>query len=205
MTSIQTLNSKDKDLLTQKVLDVHQADPARLRRALPEIADLLDGLGPSSVYQQTNIGLTGMTARERAYHQESLANMLRRYKSLTKEAAVEGLEHAANLLVDGFSPGYPSRQEVLRLVRKATGIQPRKEGKPLEKVVGEGNPSRVVPVVMGIDLHLTWDYKLVKVAMEPQRWRLRSQAISIIGIGQDTADDVAELHDDYLVDAYQNA
>ena len=205
MTSIKPLTTKDKDSLAQRVSDVYRADPGRLRQALPEIADFLDELEQPTILRPRNTGLTGLTTRERNFHKEALDDILRRFRSLKPEEAVEGLEHAANLLVDGFSPGYPSRQEVLRLVRKATGIQPRKEGKPLEKVVGEGNPSRVVPVVMGIDLHLTWDYNLVKVAMEPQRWRLRSQAISIIGIGQDTADDVAELHDDYLVDAYQNA
>ena len=61
-----------------------------------------------------------------------------------------------------------------------------------------------MPVVRGVDLHLTWEFKLVKVTMDPHQWRLRSQALGIIGIGKDTAPDVAENHDDYLVDAFQN-
>jgi hypothetical protein len=205
MTTNRNLTTKDKAALGQRVLDIHQGDPNRLRKVLPEMADLLDELAAPAYAPRRNQGLTGLTTRERNFHKEALDDAMRRFKSLTQEEAIKGLEHGANLLVDGFTPGYPSRQELLRLVRKATGIQPRKEGKPLEKAIREGNPSRIVPVVMGIDFHLTWDYKLVKVTMDPQRWRLRGQTISIIGIGQDTADDVAELHDDYLVDAYQNA
>ena len=74
----------------------------------------------------------------------------------------------------------------------------------METVVQEGEVSRVVPVVRGVDLHLTWEFKLVKVTMDPYQWRLRGQALSIIGIGKDTATDVAENHDDYLVDAFEN-
>ena len=53
-------------------------------------------------------------------------------------------------------------------------------------------------------MHLNWDFKLIKVTMDPNQWRLRSQALSIIGIGKETATDVAENHDDYLLDAFQN-
>jgi len=89
-------------------------------------------------------------------------------------------------------------------VRKATGIQPRKDGKPVEKVVGEGKATRMVPVVKGVELRLTWDLELVSVYLDPKQWRLRGQALSFVGIEADSATDVAERHDDYLVDAIQN-
>ncbi|MBM3942366.1 MAG: hypothetical protein FJ316_05490 [SAR202 cluster bacterium] len=123
---------------------------------------------------------------------------------MTPEDAIKGLEHGATLLIDDFSPGYPPRQELLKLVRRATGIVPRKEGKPVEKVLSEGEASRVVSVVRGVDLHLTWDLKLVKVSLDPRQWRLRSQALGFAGLAADRAADVAQQHDRYLVDAVEN-
>ena len=204
MTFVKKLTDEDKEGLAQRVLEVHQRDPERLRRILPEVAVLLDGLQAPRQIRQVNQSPFGLTERERNFHKEALENIFRRFKSLTQAEAIKGLEHGANLLVDDFTPGYPSRQELLKLVRKATGIQPRKTGKPVDKVVREGESSRIVPVVRGLDLHLNWDFKLIIVTMDPNQWRLRSQALSIIGIGKETATDVAENHDDYLMDAFQN-
>lgn len=53
------------------------------------------------------------------------------------------------------------REDVLKLARKASGIQPLKTGKPVEKVAGAGEASRVRSVVRGVDLRLTWDFDLV--------------------------------------------
>lgn len=198
------LTAKDKEELVQRILDVYRSDPDHLRSALPEVADLLDEHPTPRQTQRGNESAFGLTERERTFHSEALDNILCRSKSLTPAEAVAGLEHGASLLVDNFAPGYPSRQELLRLVRKATGIQPRKTGNSLEKVIREGESSRTVPVVRGVDMHLTWEFKLVRVTMDPNQWRLRSQAMSIIGIGKDTATDVAENHDDYLMDAFQN-
>ena len=204
MGLIRKLTADDKEELTQRVLDVHQSDPGRLRKLLPEVADLLDEYSFPGSTRRGNESPFGLTVRERNFHKQALESILRRFKSLTPAEAAEGLEHGANLLVDDFTTEYPSRQELLRLVRKATGIQPRKTGKREEKNIKEGESSRTVPVVRGVDLHLTWDFKLIKVSLDPDQWRLRSQALSIIGIGKDTATDVAENHDDYLVDAFQN-
>ena len=204
MGVIRELTVEDKEAVTQKVLEVYQGDPARLRSVLPEVADLLNELIGAATVRRGIESPFGLTERERNFHKEALENILRRFKSLTQAGAVEGLEHGASLLVDDFTPGYPPRQELLRLVRKVTGIQPRKTGKPVEEVLTEEESSRTVPVVRGVNLHLTWEFKLVKVTMDPDQWRLRAQALSIMGIGVDTAADVAERHDDYLVDAFQN-
>ena len=204
MAFIRKLTAENKDELTQKVLDVYQEDPERLRELLPEVAILLDEFQSHHQTRRVDRSSFGLTERERNFHTGALENILRRFRSLDQAGAVKGLEHGANLLVDDFTPGYPPRQELLKLVRKATGIQPRKTGKPVETVVREGESSRIVPVVRGVDLHLTWQFKLIKVTMDPYQWRLRSQALGIIGIGKDTADDVAKDHDDYLVDAFEN-
>jgi hypothetical protein len=185
-------------------LDVYQSDPARLRKSLPEVAEALDQYLYEELLHTGGGTPFGLTDRERALRKEVLESILKRSKSLNKEEAISGLEHGAALLIDDFSPGYPPRQELLRLVRKATGLQPRKEGKPVKNVVREGEPSRRVPVVKGVELQLTWDLKLLSVTLDPKQWRLRGQALSFVGTGTDSATDVAERHDDYLVDAIEN-
>ena len=204
MTLNKKLTNEDNEALAQMLLEVHQRDPGRLRKILPQVADLLEELITHAPVREGPQSPFGLTERGRNFHKEALENILSRFKSLAQAEAVAGLEHGASLLVDDFTPGYPPRQELLRLVRKATGIQPRKTGKSAETVVREGESSRTVPVVRGVDLHLTWEFKLIKVTMEPNQWRLRAQALSIMGIGRDSATDVAENHDDYLMDAFQN-
>ena len=208
MDVVGQLTPDDREMLAQRVLNVYQADPNRLRKSLPEVSDLLDVLLSPAPNPRGNSSPFGLTQRERDFHKKALEGIFRRFKSITVAEAVQGLEHGAHLLVDDFTPDYHSRRELrqglVKLVRKATGIRPRQTGKPVEEVIREGEASRIVPVVRGLDLHLTWEFKLIKVTMDPNEWRLRCKALSIVGIGKDTATDVAENHDDYLVDAYEN-
>lgn len=201
------LSSQDRDKLAQLVLDIHSSDPVRLRRNLPEIAQELDRILSPSEQQQGGTNPFGLTDRERGFHSDSLDQILRKSKSraVSTEEAIRGLEHAAALLIDNFSPGYPPRQDLLRLVRKATGIIPRKTGKLEEKIVRDGIPSRSVPLVKGVDLHLTWNLKLLRVSLDPSQWRLRGRAFSFVGKGADVATDVAEHHDKYLAEVIENA
>jgi hypothetical protein len=189
------------------MVDVYLSDPVRLRKNLPEIAQDLDEILSASEQQKGGTNPFGLTDRERGFYRESLDLILRKSKSqvLSTEEAIKGLEHAAALLIDNFLPGYPPRQDLLQLVRKATGIVPRKTGKPEEKIVRDGEPSRRVPVVRGIDLHLTWDLKLLRVSLDPSQWRLRGRALGFVGKGADVATDVAEHHDKYLAEVIENA
>lgn len=189
------------------VLDLHSSDPVRLRKTLPELAEELDRFLSPSEQHKGGTNPFGLTDRERGFYKESLDLLLRKSKShsLSTEEAIRGLEHAAALLIDNFSTGYPPRQDLLRLVRKATGISPRKTGKPEEKIVRDGIPSRSVPLVKGVDLHLDWEMKLLRVSLDPAQWRLRGQAFSFVGKAADVATDVAEHHDKYLAEAIENA
>ena len=44
MTPRKKLNNEDNEALAQLVLEVHRRDPERLRKTLPEVADLLEEL-----------------------------------------------------------------------------------------------------------------------------------------------------------------
>lgn len=206
METVKRLTAKDKDVLAEMVVSVYRVDPQRLRKALPEAAEYLNGLLAQPTGKGRDGSPFGLTERERKFHKDALESLLKNSRSLTSEEAVKGLEHGAVLLDDNsfrFEPMEPSRDELLKLVRRATGIRPRKKGKPVEKVVGEGDASRIIPVVRGINLHLTWDFKLLRVTLDPKEWELLCRALSFVGIGRDSATDVAERHDDYLIDAYR--
>lgn len=42
--------------------------------------------------------------------------------------------------------------------------------------------------------------KLISVTISPQRYRERKKLMAFVGIGKDTATDVAMRHDDYLAE-----
>ena len=209
MDFIRELTDEDKEGLVQMVVDLYSNNPSRLRTALPEAADLLDASSSSGSPLRENPGPIGLTRRERDFHRQALEGILGKTRSLTAEQAIKGLEHGAILLYDNrdrYEPMSEVRDGLLRLVRKSTGIRPRKTGKPVEKVVREGEASRTVSVVGGLLLHLTGDFKLMKVTMDPHQWKLQCQALSVVGIGRDRdgATDVSVNHDDYFVDAILN-
>ena len=139
------LSREKRDKLAQMLLDVYSSDPVRLRKILPEIAQELDQILSPSQEQRGGTSPFGLTDRERSFYRESLDPLLRKSKSpgMSTEEAIRGLEHAAVLLIDNFSQGYPPRQELLRLVRKASGIVPRKTGKPEERIVGMEHPQEM--------------------------------------------------------------
>ncbi len=209
MDFIRELTDEVKEELVQMVVGLYSDDPSRLRTALPEVADLLDASSSLGSPPRENPDPIGLTRQERDFHRQALEEILGKPRSLTAEQAIKGLEHGAILLYDNrdrYEPMSQVREELLKLVRKSTGIRPRKTGKPVEKVVREGEASRIVPAVAGLDLHLTRDFKLLKVTMNPEKWRLRCQALSVVGIGRDRdgATDVSVNHDDYFVDAILN-
>ena len=204
---MKSLTARDKDLLAEIVVNVYKVDPQRLRKALPEAAEYLNGLLTRQQGMERGASPVVLSERERKFHKDALKGLLKSSRSLTTDEAIKGLEHGAALLDDNssrFEPMDPSREDLLKLVRRAAGIRPRKKGKSVEQVVREGDASRIIPVVRGVDLHLTWDFKLLKVTLDPKEWELLCRAVSFVGIGRDSATDVAERHDDYLVDAYQN-
>ena len=54
----------------------------------------------------------------------------------------------------------------------------------------------------GIILSLTWDRKLIKIAFNPKEFAVKQKLFSFVGMGSDTATDVARRHDYYLEDAF---
>ena len=137
---------------------------------------------------------------ERSEAYQAIAKDLgKKGKVISKELAIEALEHAAVLKEGSFYGSLVVRpKDVFRLVRLATGLSLEKKGKPRIAVVREGEASRLVSVLMGVKANLSWDKRLVSIEVNPKELARRDKALSFVGIGRDSETDVARRHDEYL-------
>jgi hypothetical protein len=62
-----------------------------------------------------------------------------------------------------------------------------------------------IRLARGLEIYLGEGKRLVAVTLRPGKFVEGQRLMKIVGIGHDTVMDVAERHDDYLVDAYMNA
>ena len=143
-----------------------------------------------------------MTEQEREFNLRSLSEITDRYKTtgtLSPEEGRRALSQAAALRE------YASRykQMLLEIVVRVLGL-PLNSQKP-EKLsfLNSKSEHHTFELARGLTLSLAWDGELTAIALDPQQWRIRAQALSIVGMGVDQPSDVAEKHDEYLADAIQ--
>ena len=126
----------------------------------------------------------------------------------SSKEAVALLEDWAALILDGHRPDDAPLDQVLALILDATGVQilDLADETKLSILVGVAKSSSV-SLIRGVVLDLTDEGRLVAIQVSPAKIKERSKLFSLIGIGGkiDSATDVAENHDEYLVDAYLNA
>ena len=176
-----------------------RADPQGFREYLPGVTELLPALPASRRSTRSPFGLT---ERERAYHQDGLADVLDKLavKTVTAEEAAKGLQHCANLIRDDSLPeevGY----EVLRgLIRAALGKSPGSYRTKTTVPLGAdgGRVLEQVSAIRGVYLDLDRERRLVSVSIHPGKVRERRQLMKFVGASKDPAPDVAARHDDYL-------
>ena len=144
-----------------------------------------------------------MTERERGFKLRSLGELIERYRSmgsLPSEEAHRALALAAALRE--HAEAY--KQTLLEMVERVLGLHlDSPEPEKLSVVKGKLE-HHTFQLARGVTLSLAWDGALLAITLDPHQWWLRSQALSIVGIGRDQASDVAERHDDYLADAIQH-
>ena len=146
----------------------------------------------------------GLTKQEISHHQDKLAEALTKLEdgNVSVEEAVKALQHCAELIRDDNLPEIEGRFAVMnRLVKAAIGKAPgsykAKTTIPLVED-SDGVVLEPVPVVRGVYLNLGEDNRLVSISIHPGKIRERRALMKIVGIGKDTATDVAARHDDYL-------
>ncbi|MDO8635228.1 MAG: hypothetical protein Q7R34_03150 [Dehalococcoidia bacterium] len=149
---------------------------------------------------------SALTELEKGKRLQSLHNLLEGMKDIkgfSKEQAIKALEDAATLVeAFPFESLELSDKDISKLVKIATGLSVTTKGRRQTSVLKEGEPSREVYLQRGVKLNLSWDKKLLSVEIDPKQMAIQARALSIIGIGRGMPSDMAERHDDYLVEAY---
>jgi hypothetical protein len=147
--------------------------------------------------------MTKRTPVEREFKLRSLSEIIQRYKTtgtLPPEEARLALALAAAL----GEHASPYKQTLLEIVEAVLGL-PLNSQMPEKLTFLKGKSvHHTFELARGLTLSLAWDGELIAIGLDPQQWRLRAQALSIVGIGHDQASDVAERHDNYLADAIQH-
>jgi hypothetical protein len=187
--------------MVDALLTKYRAEPQRFRSYLPDIAQMLDALQPERKAVTTVFALT---ERERARRIESLQEAMKRLdtKKLGKEEAIVALEDYAVLLEDNRVPEDLDFDKKMKFFKVLLGKGPSFYKSQIIVPVRENNEQLEVvkstPLVRGVRLNLTWDAKLVSVSIAPERYRERKKFLAFVGLGTDSASDVAERHDYYL-------
>jgi hypothetical protein len=127
-----------------------------------------------------------------------------RERGLTKDEAIRALEICAGLIESDNRPRYLDYDEASALVRSTTGrdLESFKSDETIRIGSMSDAPSREVSLIRGVRLQLIDGMKLHSIVVLPAKLAERQRLLAIVGIGSDTATDVAENHDEYLAQIY---
>ena len=150
-----------------------------------------------------------LTDAERTAYLAELRSRLSRRQSNNKGEAIAALESAAHLLDDDDGMRFPAklREALLPVVEAATGLTISDAGPVETATVAGGTPAHVVPLVLGVTLNLSQEFRLLSVTLSPDDWREWKRWMIVVGMAGDveTATDVAENHDHYLAEPTRHA
>ncbi len=197
----RALSPQQQRSLIQAIVEAYDRDPSSFRKVLPVVAELLEIATYPGL--KRNAGSTSpLTPNERTKREQSLARSpgeMKAQKELPKEQAIRALEDIATLVESHpWDPAPVTKKELACLLRASTGLSLNTRGKRQAVTIQPGEVAREVFLLRGVKLGLTWDRKLVTVEVDPKELANLAKALSIIGIGSDTATDVARNHDEYL-------
>ena len=199
-------NPTDKQL-RDMLISEYRADPRRFHTHFPEIAGLLEAMAPPRRVRRSPFGLT---ERQRGHHQAALSKVVGRLGegSVSPQEAVRGLEHCATLIQDDSLPEDVVYDTLVTLLKAAIGKSPGTfksvQTIPVSDRGGQESLYRV-SLVKGVALDLDKHMRLSSITVTPSKVRKRRKSLDFVGIGRDTAPDVARRHDDYLADRVPHA
>ncbi len=176
-------------------------DPKKFRAYLPEVAQMLDEHDSPPKPKTSPFVLT---EKERAFHQDSLANTFARLdeKGLSVEQAVEGLEHCAVLLEDYFLLEGVRHDDRVKLLKAAVGKSPGSFKRNETIMIADGKSSEdvvnKVSFVRGVYLELDREFRLVSISVVPRQVRERKKMMALVGMIDDPVTDVSTRYEDYL-------
>lgn len=205
MRSKNKLSLAQKDKVLRLLIDRYASDPASVETLLPEVSRLIATVVPRPLATPP-FRVAPLTPGEQQARLNSYVELTKRLgkkmSPFSKEEAVQALEHAASLLEGFFDESIELDRDILKkLIRIATGVSLSSKGKARQSLLREGEPARTVTVLRGVRLNLSWDKKLLSVEVDPRQLALRARALAFVGVGHDSATDVAAHHNDYFVEA----
>lgn len=194
------VSRKTESAVFRHMLSKYEADPAWVKRHLPEIGEIMaQTVSPP----RTTPSPFGLTERERAFHLESLPGV-EGLDELRPEEAIKTLERVAALILDDSLPFKYNHQALTRLFAAAFGVSPRSFAAdtviPINQKGGGDDAAYTASMTRGVILNLDENMRLVSVSIIPRKIRERDKLMSIVGIAHDSKRDVAARHDDYLAE-----
>ena len=192
-----------RDLLISR----YRADPRRFRAYLPEISELVEAMDRPRRAPRSPFGLT---ERERGHHQAALWKVVSGLKcgKASPEEAVRGLEHCGTLIQDDTLPEHVGYDTLVALLKAAIGKSPGTFRLVQTIPIGDRQaeaPVYHVSLVKGVVLDLGRDMRLCSITVTPSKVRKRRKLLEFVGVGRDTASDVARRHNDYLAEQVPHA
>jgi hypothetical protein len=186
--------------LLDNLLAKYRSDTRRFRAYLPEAAQILDALEPQ---KRTARGSSGLTEHERARRIYALERNLGKLQeqTLRRDDAIAALEDYAALLDDDSVPEGFDFDKRIGVLKAAIGKAPGSFKTQATLQVKQDFDLAIVntvSLVRGVHLNLTWDKRLVSVAVVPRLYRERKRLMAFVGAVPDSASDVARRHDAYL-------
>lgn len=181
----------------EALVNKYHADPSGFQNYLPEVAKELERLSRARAEGARPF----LTELERERYLKTALQLAKR-KELSAAEALQALEYCARLVRDESLPFEITRDNLLGLVRKATGVPVSKIDKGTEIPVGEGKAVRELTLLREVHLHLTWDDRLVAISILPSKAKERTKALKFVGLARDSAPDVAQRHDVYLAEGH---
>lgn len=193
-------SSRDRNTIVESVVAAYRDNPDKIRESLPAIVPLLEQKRPRRL-GGARLDPYSLTVGERHKRSQRLSEVLanmERHK-VPHSDALQALEDGLVLLDDGQEEAVALRPKLLKLLRQVADVSLAIEGKQRKYQIRPAPPARAVTLIRGVTCHMTWDFHLVSVEVDPRELAKRRKAFSIIGVGQDAATDVAQRHDEYLV------
>lgn len=174
----KSIPKEETDYILKMLLDKYQMDRDGFRAYLPEVARQLE----SHMTSEVQIGHRSAVVQS---ERENLCNSLSKLlssKMISKDEAIEALEYCATLIQDGSLPHEIDRRTLLRLIEKAVGTPVSKLTRTTRIQFGDGEARKEVAILRDVHFDLTWNDRLVRISVFPDKAKGRSKAMKLIGI-----------------------
>ena len=198
-----SVSAKSKAKIVRTILEKFKRDPDFIGSFFPEVFKELCGLKTKKsrlvpeAYQSGHGELTELERRTREAKLRKIVEKFQTGATLSKDEGLELLEHLAALSLKQV-PGYPI---ALKAVERALSINFNDE-RDQTRLFRKGRTGKIQRLLPGIDLYLTWDGKMLKIKWHKYDIIRRNKALSFVGLGADSQNDVAGRHDEYVAKAF---